>query len=96
MEYKLEQDDSLGVEEEIIQKLSPTWNLIRDILPEQKDQEFLLMMMDGVRESTAFAILLNIVDLPKEEQAKIIKRHKDRIKKTILRHITSEELKKAK
>lgn len=94
MEYRAGQDDDPGVEEQIIQKYSTTWAQICHLLPEPEDQEFLLMMMDGIRETAAYALLLKITDLPEDEQAKVVKRNKDRIKKMIIRHIQPDELKR--
>ena len=50
-------------------------------------------MMDGVRETDAYAEILGIGDLTIEEQKHIVKRNKDRIKKIISRHINPAELK---
>jgi hypothetical protein len=53
------------------------------------DRELLQLMMNGVRETKAYAQVLKIEDLNIEEQKKIVKRHKDRLKKTIQREIGS-------
>lgn len=53
--------------------------VIRTVRP-GRDQAFVRMMMEGERSTLAFAKLLNIADLPPEEQRRIVKQHKDRLK----------------
>ena len=38
-----------------------------------------------MRETSAYAVALGIADRPQREQEKIVKRHKDRLKKKLLR-----------
>jgi len=49
------------------------------------DRELVALMMDGVRETAAYAAVLGIADSPLREQEKIVKRHKDRLKKMLQR-----------
>ena len=91
-EYGVEVPSDANVEEQVLEKLSPTWHNLRKLLPDPLDQAMLLLMMDGIRETNLFAEALNITDLPAKDQASIVKRHKDRIKKMILRHIDPSEL----
>jgi hypothetical protein len=42
-------------------------------------------MMDGVRETAAYAAVLGLHHRPLHEQEKIVKRHKDRLKKMLQR-----------
>jgi hypothetical protein len=44
------------------------------------DRLILQMMLDGIRSTAAYAGVLGIAELPVEEQRRIVKRHKDRIK----------------
>ena len=53
---------------------------LRDELPEPRDWEALCLMIDGVREKAVYARLYGLVDLPPAEQARAVKRHKDRVK----------------
>jgi hypothetical protein len=50
------------------------------------------LMMEGERATHTFANVLGILDLPSNEQRKIVKRNKDRIKKIIQRHIKWSDL----
>jgi RNA polymerase sigma-70 factor (ECF subfamily) len=93
-EQGVELSNSQDVEEIILNRLSPTWKNLCALLPNPVDQQLLLMMMGGVRDTNVYGEILSIADLTIEEQEKIVKRHKDRIKKKILRHINPVELKK--
>lgn len=57
------------------------------------DVELAKMILGNERETAPFAIVLNIQELPQEEQQKIVKRHKDRIKKVIDRKNIEQQLK---
>jgi hypothetical protein len=48
-------------------------------------------MMDGERRTEVFAALLGIQQLDKAKQAKIVQRHKDRLKKTARRELERHE-----
>jgi hypothetical protein len=65
---------------------------LAELLPNIVDQKIVLLMMEGKRATHLFAEILGILDLPSNEQRKIVKRNKDRIKKTIQRHIKSSDL----
>lgn len=93
-EYSIEKYHERPLEDNILQKHSPTWDLISKLLPKAVDQEILFMMMDGVRETAEYAFILNINNLSRFDQEVIVKRHKDRIKKIILRHIQPDDLKR--
>jgi len=47
---------------------------------DDRDRRILEMILGGVRETAAFADVLGIKGLPIEEQRRIVKQHKDRIK----------------
>ena len=81
-----------NVEQTILIKTSPVWNLIKEYLPNATDQEFLNLLMENVRDTNEYAKLLGIQALPPKEQRIIVKRHKDRIKKVITRKISRNEL----
>ncbi len=58
---------------------------IRNVLPQAADREILELMMGGERSTAVFARALGIEALPVDEQEKIVKRNKDRIKKRLQR-----------
>jgi hypothetical protein len=60
-----------------------------ELLEEPRDRAILRLMMDGVRETEEYAEVLQVHDLAQEEQREIVKRNKDRIKKTLQRHLRS-------
>lgn len=62
-----------------------TWRKLRELLTDPIDLELIKLMMEGVRETDRYAALLGLSSLPAEEQASEVKRHKDRLKKTIQR-----------
>jgi hypothetical protein len=92
MEQGIELIDPQDVEEIVSNRLSITWKNLKSLLPNPVDQRLLQLMMDGVRETDAYAEILGIRDLIIEEQKHIVKRNKDRIKKIIARHINPLEL----
>lgn len=51
----------------------------------QRDRELLTLMLTGERSTERFAELLGIQALPKSEQARVVKQHKDRLKKVVER-----------
>lgn len=53
---------------------------LREQLPEPRDREAMGMMIDGVRETAAYARLYELDHLPAEQQTRAVKRHKDRLK----------------
>lgn len=91
--YSVELIDEMSVEELITNDLSPVWNSLSNIIPDSIDQEILKLMMNGIRETDVFAELIGIQGLSEDERTRIVKQHKDRIKKVIQRHIRTEELK---
>lgn len=90
-EYSLEALDS-NVEKRILIKESTAWEKIKELLPEPLDQKLVALLIDGIRETNAYANILGITDKPIEEQKKIVKRHKDRLKKQLQRNIDPSEL----
>lgn len=49
----------------------------------KRDQELVKLINEGVRETAVWAETLGIVHLPVERQRKEVKRHKDRLKKSL-------------
>jgi len=58
---------------------------IKEILPDPVDQELASLMISGIRDTSSFAEKLNILHCDPEEQARVVKRHKDRIKASLKR-----------
>lgn len=90
VEYQLA--DDLDLENAVIASTDPIWQKLADLLPTPIDQELLLLILDRVRETEVYAKLLDISDRPAEEQAAIVKRHKDRVKKMVQRALKASEL----
>lgn len=63
-----------------------TMQRLRAILPDQTDLRIVILMMEGNRETAVFAEVMSISHLPIEEQQKLVKQHKDRLKKAVQRH----------
>jgi hypothetical protein len=61
------------------------WRKLRELFTDPIDLELTKLMMEGVRDTDRYAALLGLSSLPPEERASAIKRHKDRVKKTIQR-----------
>ena len=91
-EIKVELPSDIDVEGEVFMNLNPTWQTLCQLLPNSTDQEVLLLMIDGIRETSVYSEVLKITDLSAEKQFSIVKRNKDRIKKTLLRHKDSLDL----
>jgi hypothetical protein len=91
-EYGVEVEDEFDLETEVFTRLSPVWERLKNLLDNPMDQEMVLLMMENVRETSAFADVLGILDQSEKEQFTIVQRHKDRLKKTLQRHIDRSEL----
>jgi len=84
--------DETDIEDEVFIKLSPIIQKIKELFPDPVDQELVEMLMREIRETDEYARVLGIEHLSLEEQKNIVKRNKDRIKKTIIRNIDPNEL----
>lgn len=91
-EYEVEDKSSPSVEAQVAHSASGLLPRLQELLPNEQDQEMVWLMMEGVRETADFAALLKITHLPESEQAIIVKRHKDRLKKTLQRNLSRTEL----
>lgn len=58
---------------------------LREIITDPTDFQVVMLMLDGVRNTRAFAEVLGVADLSEAEQAILVKRAKDRLKKTVQR-----------
>lgn len=89
-EYRVEPDNAPDV---LVERLdSSILEQLADLFPDAADQEVVGLLLEGERKTHAFAKVLGILDLPVAEQRVIVKRQKDRIKKTIQRHIKPSDL----
>lgn len=66
---------------------SDVFALIESLLPDPRDCMCVWMMLENVRETAVYAEIYGITDLSPEEQARDVKRHKDRIKKRLQRSL---------
>jgi DNA-directed RNA polymerase specialized sigma24 family protein len=91
-EHEVRDDTALSVEEQTAILASPVWQQLRAIVPNPTDQEIVLLMMEDVRPTSQYAAVLGITHLPPKEQARAVKRNKDRLKKWLQRHMHRPEL----
>jgi DNA-directed RNA polymerase specialized sigma24 family protein len=56
-----------------------------NVLDKETDKQIVSLMAEGVRKTAAYATVLGISNLPSQEQAKIVKRNKDRVIKLLQR-----------
>ncbi|HEY0005880.1 MAG TPA: hypothetical protein VGB17_13945 [Pyrinomonadaceae bacterium] len=86
--YELEAQDE-SVETILLEQESETEIMreLKRIIADPKDLQVVILMMEGVRETKAFADVLGISDKSAEEQAKLVKQAKDRLKKTLQRKL---------
>lgn len=61
------------------------FRLVREAFPDAADRRALLLLLDGVRETAAFAQLYGLKERSMAEQREQVKRHKDRLKKRLER-----------
>lgn len=87
-EYTVEIPAPDDVEETVLAEVSVVRERLDVLFPNQVDRELVELILDGERHTDEYAIVLGIMDLEPEERAKIVKRHKDRLKKMIQRHQT--------
>jgi RNA polymerase sigma-70 factor (ECF subfamily) len=59
--------------------------MLEEKVKSETDRGLLTLMLQGERSTEQFASVLNIQNLPKKEKARIVKQHKDRLKKVIER-----------
>jgi len=66
---------------------------INEILLDESDRRITELMLDGVRDTAAFAEVLRVRDKPIEEQPLLVKRTKDRVKIALRRGLKSRKSK---
>ena len=91
-EYSVEDERTLSVEEQALILASPLWRQLFELVPDSTDMEIVLLMMENVRSTDAYAEVLGITFLSPIDQAAAVKRHKDRLKKWLQRNLLRSEL----
>lgn len=61
------------------------WPHVRDALNDPHDMQLLVLLVNGVRSTESYARVLGLGELPQDEQAREVKRVKDRIAKRLRR-----------
>jgi RNA polymerase sigma-70 factor, ECF subfamily len=90
-EQTIDLPDDTNVEDEVLLRLSSVWQQLVALFPQPKDQEMVRLLIDRERDTEAYATVLGILEWPEDERAREVKRHKDRLKKRILRLIDPAE-----
>lgn len=87
--YKLEAQNEMDAEAALIERHSQAEIIgqLREIITDPTDLQVVTLMIEGVRETRAFAEVLGITDHSAAEQAKLVKQCKDRLKKTLHRKL---------
>jgi DNA-directed RNA polymerase specialized sigma24 family protein len=85
-EYEIE-DGSLAVEDQVSMNLSPIWQTLEELFDDLPDREVALLLMERVRSMAQYARALGAEAMPREEQERVVKRAKDRVRKTLQRHL---------
>lgn len=77
--------DPADIEEVMVKGESPLLREVNELLKNRLDRALFALMADGVRETAEYAELLGITGRPVDEQAAIVKRNKDRLKRSLQR-----------
>jgi hypothetical protein len=91
-EHEIENQASLSVEEQVSFLSAPVWSKLDMLLPDTQDRNMVFLMMEGVRETSDYAAIINITEMSLEDQEDEVKRQKDRIKKVLQRHLSRTDL----
>lgn len=83
-EYSIEIVDEYDLEADVIARVITDQRLF-SWTPDETDLRVIYLMMENVRDTETYAALLDITHLPISEQEKIVKQHKDRLKKLLRR-----------
>ncbi len=90
-------DGNINIEEEVMQRLEGS-SLLEEVsaqtilkrfqseITDPRDWQVLLLMFDGERSTSAFATILEIDHLPMDEQRRLVKRTKDRLRQRLKRY----------
>lgn len=91
-EYERELVSDTDVEAEVLERLHPTYMRIDALVPDVVDRQVVRMMLDGERETGAYAEVMGISDRPRAEQEREVKKCKDRLTKKLKRNLDPEEV----
>ena len=61
------------------------WEKVRALVPDPHEQQFVGLMMAGIRDTAAYAAVLGVAHLEPGQQEREVKRVKDRLKKRLRR-----------
>ena len=86
-EYEMPDEAADNPEARLIEQASPLVRRALARVTNPLDRELLALLLDGTRETAAYAAVLGIADRPPREQAELVKRHKDRLKKFLQREL---------
>lgn len=91
--YQMTESETADVEQSLVRREMDvaTWRKLCEIFPDRLDLELVKLMMEGVRETARYAELLGASSLAADEQAILVKRNKDRLKKAVQRNYRREE-----
>ena len=80
-----EEEETYPVDHAVAPQIEEVARRVREVLPDPVDQQFVGLMIQGERRTDAFANVLGIADMEVKRQRKIVKQHKDRLKKRLAR-----------
>jgi hypothetical protein len=83
--------DDEDIQQLILDRNSPVWSRIGELLPDTTDQAVARLMLEGVRSTDDYAHEMRIMHLTADVRASEVKRTKDRIHKTLKRHLDAAE-----
>lgn len=90
--YKAEAENQ-SIESVLIEQEteSGVMHQLSEIITDPIDFQVIMLMLEGVRDTKAFAEVMGIAHLPTAEQARLVKKSKDRLKKTVQRKFKRED-----
>ena len=91
-EQEIGDDSGPSVEDQVLIRTSSLWNVLATQVTDPVDQEIVMLMLENERSTAEYALVLGITHLPLDEQAREVKRNKDRLKKQLQRHIRRTDL----
>jgi hypothetical protein len=75
-------------DQQLLEESSPILLAVYSLVEDPRDRELVTLMMERVRETEEYSRVLGILDRPAEEQAAVVKRHKDRLKAQLKRKLS--------
>lgn len=76
----VEREGSITPEEKAL-----LWRRVFEQFPDPTDRRLLGLLLDGERKTAAYSAVLGILDSDQDEQRRVVKRHKDRLTKRLVR-----------